>query len=200
MPAGELAPGTVVPGAAEARRVELGDTRDACVAAIQGRVTTLELGVEPCDPEGFEPEISECGAGSAKREKSSAHIMQVAGQREFLRAERTARPALVRFQHQYSETALREYTRCHEPIWARTDHDNGRTHRVLGRSGCNGYSTRCAYRIGGGEAFSASTDELTGGPRIRRRWGRGVSGFASTNLPEHVEDRRMDPPVARHQR
>src|SRR5262249_32631127 len=122
MPAGELAPGAVVPGAAEARRVELGDTRDASVAAIQSRVTTLELGVEPCDPEGFEPELSECGAGSTKREKSSAHIMQVAGQREFLRAERTARPALVRFQHQYSESALREYTRCHEPIWARTDH------------------------------------------------------------------------------
>src|SRR5215831_10727874 len=175
--------------------------RDASVAAIQSRVTTLELGVEPCDPEGFEPELSECGAGSAKRKKPGAHIMQVAGQREFLRAERTARPALVRFQHQYSESTLCEYTRCHEPIWARTDHDNVRTHRVLGRSG--------VWPILNALCLSASSlarrsrrlpMSLTGGPRIRRRWGRGVSRFASTNVPEHVEDRRMDPPVARHQR
>jgi hypothetical protein len=50
--------------------------------------------------------------------------MQVARQCEFLRAECTTRPAPVRFQHQHSQSALREYTRCHEAIRARTDNDD----------------------------------------------------------------------------
>jgi hypothetical protein len=94
-------------------------------------VTTLELGVQPGDPEGFEAELSKRWAGSTERKKCGADIVQITRQCDLLGTESSARPTPVCFQYQHPYSATREHACCHEPIRARTDYDDVRIHSTL---------------------------------------------------------------------
>ena len=128
MPAGQRVPSPIVRRTAEAGSAAIGIARNAGIATVQRRVTTLELGVQPGDPEGFEAELSKRWTGFTEREKCGAYIVQITRQCVLLGTESPPRPTPVCFQYQYPYSAKREHACCHEPIWTRTDYDDVRIH------------------------------------------------------------------------
>src|SRR5262249_57445578 len=107
---------------------EMGMARNGGIAAVERRMTALEPGVQPGDPEGFEAELSKRWAGSTERKKRGADIVQITRQGVLLGTESSPRPTPVCFQYQYLYSAKREHACSHEPIRARTDYDDVRIH------------------------------------------------------------------------
>src|SRR5262245_52875877 len=128
MPSGQGTPSPIVRRTTEAGSAAIGIARNTGIAAVQRRVTTLELGVQPGDPEGFEAEFSKRWAGSTERKKCGAYIVQITRQCDLLGTESSPRPTWVCFQYQYPYSAKREHACGHEPIRARTDYDDVRIH------------------------------------------------------------------------
>ena len=71
-------------------------TRDADAGSVARRVSAFEVGAAPAEPGAGKVEIAKRRAILGEREKSSAHVVQIAGQSCGKGVDSAARPALER--------------------------------------------------------------------------------------------------------
>jgi hypothetical protein len=141
---GELAPRLPIPRRPKMRSRNLTVARDAGVTAVQCRMAALEGQVFPLDPHLLEAKLSKRRAAAREWEESRADVMNEARQRELLRAKSTTGTPGVGLQHEHSKAAPGQSIGRHEPVRARTDHDDVRVSHVWTPP----YTNRHAARLG----------------------------------------------------